>query len=278
MQPVITLTTDFGTQDSYVGVMKGVILSICPDVHLVDITHDIPPQNMTAAAFVVRSYTPYFPPGTIHLVVVDPGVGSTRQPVALSTPDACYVGPNNGVFGLVWQDALQRWSLSEVRAVVLAEPQFWLPNVSMTFHGRDIFAPVAAHLAAGVRFEQLGHRLSRPLPLDVPEPVWAEHVRLFGSVLYIDHFGNCVSNITAEHLEKLGQPHELYVTAVGHKFPVKQTYADVGPGEAVALVGSDGYLELSVRDGNASQLLGIRFGTELQVDRTAPLHLQPTSV
>jgi hypothetical protein len=267
MNPVITLTTDFGTRDSYVGVMKGVILGICPTAQVVDISHEIPPQNIAAAAFVLRTAVPYFPPGTVHLVVVDPGVGSERQPVAFATPEAVFVGPDNGIFGALWQQARERWSAAAVQAVRLEEPRFRRPDVSATFHGRDIFAPAAAHLAAGVPLQDLGPPLDELLHLPTQQPTWETDTSLVGAVVYIDHFGNCITNITAAHLEQLGAPEHLTATVRTHHLPLAHTYASVSPGEALALVGSSGHLEIAVRDGSASHTLAITPGTAVKVEK-----------
>lgn len=278
MLPIITLTTDFGSQDSYVGVMKGVMLGICPQVHLVDITHVVPPQDIAAAMRVVQQTTPYFPPQTVHLVVVDPGVGSARRPVALATPQGRYVGPDNGLFGEVWQQARQQGpqEAEAVRAVALTEERYWRHPVSATFHGRDIFAPVAAHLAAGVALEAFGPPLADLVQLAPNEPAWETPACLRGEIVTVDHFGNAISNISIAHLEQLGATGEaaaLYVL-VGDEaqapiatLPVYRTYADVSPGEGLALVGSGGYLEVAVRNGSAVQRLGIGAGTGVRVRR-----------
>ncbi len=268
MPPLITLTTDFGTRDSYVGVMKGVLLGICPTAHLVDITHAITPQNVLEAAFVLDTFVPYFPPGTIHLVVVDPGVGSERRALALATPDAYFVGPDNGVFSTIWQTALARWSTTDVRAVELTEPRFWRMPVSATFHGRDIFAPVAAHLAQGVALTALGPDLDTITLLEVPAPVCTDTNSLRGQIVYVDHFGNCVSNITTTHLAPLGAMHDLVISVGKHTITgICYTYAAVAPGAALALIGSSGHLEVAIRDGNAHQSLAIAPGTIVVVNR-----------
>ncbi len=282
---MITLTTDFGTRDGYVGIMKGVILRICPEVPLVDLTHEIPPQHVTEAALVLEGAAPFFPPGTVHLVVVDPGVGTSRRPLTLTTPDACYVGPDNGVFSLVWQAACTRWSPAEVRAIELNEPSFWLPQVSATFHGRDIFAPVAAHLACGVAPERLGSPLAGITLLPFEEPQWETPNRLRGQVISVDHFGNALTSVTRAHLETAGPspsgsvPPGLRVTvgvgetgvpAASHlplSLPLRTTYADVAPGEAVALIGSTGRLEIAQRNGHACRTWAIGPGTKVWVKR-----------
>jgi hypothetical protein len=280
--------TDFGQRDSYVGIMKGVILRICPDAHIIDITHEIPPQDVTAAAYMLQTFTPYFPRGTIHVVVVDPGVGSQRQAIALETPQARYVGPDNGVFAPIWQAAHSTSAPHELHAVALTEPRFWLPQVSATFHGRDIFAPVAAHLACGVALAELGTAVSTLATLPIAEPAWESERRLVGQVITIDHFGNGISNITTAHLARFGADTDLVVTVelpatdihttpqqwegerqatvlTTHHLTIRHTYADVAPGEPLALIGSTGQLEVAVRNGNAAQTLGIVAGSSVLV-------------
>lgn len=284
-RPIITLTTDFGTRDSYVGAMKGVILGLCPDAQLVDITHEIAPQDITAAAFVMHTCVDAFPAGTVHLVVVDPGVGTQRHPLALQTPLAFYVGPDNGVLSLILQAAMTRWSAAELRAVALSEPRFWRDQVSATFHGRDMFAPVAAYLARGVEIAAMG----RPLPIDtlvklpIPEPIWSGSQSLQGEVVYVDHFGNCVSNITATHLAQIGSLVTVRVKVGSHQFDsIKRTFGDVTPGTALALISSSGNLEIALRNGNASGTLQIAPGERVVLEwgagsQTAPVEA-PTPV
>jgi hypothetical protein len=269
MYPLITLTTDFGTHDSYVGIMKGVMLSICPDARLIDNTHHIGPQDINAAALAAQALTPYFPPHTVHLVVVDPGVGSERRPIALETPQGRYVGPDNGVFGLVWQQAREQHPPTQVRAVLLDDPRFWRPEVSATFHGRDMFAPVAAHLASGTALDALGTRIDDLITLPIHAPVFEMPTQVVGRIIYIDHFGNCISNIRAEHLAHLGPIEDLYVFIPDRWLGIVQTYANVPQGAPLALIGSDGYLEVAVRNGNANQSLGIALGTEIRVRRVS---------
>ncbi len=265
MPPVITLTTDFGSSDSYVGVMKGVLLGICPTAHLVDITHTIAPQHVQEAAFVLPTFVPYFPAGSIHLVVVDPGVGSrARRPVAIATPQGLFVGPDNGVFGPIWHAALARWTDAEVHAVELSEARFWRAEVSTTFHGRDIFAPVAAHLATGVPLGALGIRVDTIQGSPLPEPEQDTTGSLSGQVVYIDHFGNCITNITAGHLHHQDGQVIVGTQQVGL---IRHTYADVDLGMPLALVGSSGYLEIAIRNGNASEALQVTAGTAVQVLR-----------
>lgn len=254
---IITLTTDFGSRDAYAGVMKGVILSIAPHATVIDITHAVPPQDVRHAGFVLASAIPYFPPDAIHVAVVDPGVGTERRPIAVETQRARYVAPDNGILTF----ALQRDP--PVRIVHLTNEEHWLPSVSATFHGRDIFAPVAAHLACGVPIEALGESIDVIEELPLSRPVRRPDGSILGHVQYIDHFGNCVTDIPVEWL-----PPDAFVwvevagTRVGGLAPA---YAAVAPGDPVALIGSTGYLEIAVREGNAAQRFGISVGDPVVV-------------
>ncbi|HUS16035.1 MAG TPA: SAM-dependent chlorinase/fluorinase [Chloroflexia bacterium] len=253
---VITLLTDFGEADGYVGTMKGVILGLAPGTPIVDLSHAIAPQDVAAGAFVLGTAYPYFPPDTVHVAVVDPGVGSARRPLLLSTPRGRFIGPDNGLFsGVLAAEEL-------VEAYHLDVPSYWLPVLSRTFHGRDIFAPCAAHLARGVPAAALGS----PVPLDglVRLPAGAltlEGDTLEGQVMHIDRFGNAVTNIPAALLAALGPVDAVIVTVGAHRLTgVYATYADVDPGGSVALIGSEGLLELAVRDGDGARELGLRVG------------------
>jgi len=187
-KPPVTLTTDFGTSDGYVGTMKGVILGIAPGTPMVDVSHTISPQNVGEAAYVLYTAYPFFPTGTIHLVVVDPGVGSARRPIALRTENAFFVGPDNGVFSYVMAS-------EKVKTIVeLSEPRYRLPQVSYTFHGRDVFAPAAAYLAAGVPIAALGSPVIDPVIFPSPR-LEVGHCVVTGEVLHLDHFGNAITSI-----------------------------------------------------------------------------------
>lgn len=207
--PLITLTTDFGTRDAYVAAMKGVLLSLAPQARLVDITHEIRPQDVMEAAFVLREAVPYFPPGTIHLVVVDPGVGTARRAVALRHGAHWFVGPDNGLFTLV----LGTERPDEL--VELNRPEFWrTPTPSQTFHGRDIFAPAAGHLAAGRSLQEIGTPLEQLTTLRWMEPS-ASNESIHGWVVHVDRFGNCITNVSRELFERYraGRPFKCYVAA-----------------------------------------------------------------
>jgi S-adenosylmethionine hydrolase len=254
--------------------MKGVLLSTCPQASLVDITHSILPQDIYHAAFTLLNATPFFPAETIHLVVVDPGVGTTRQGLALRVGGMFYVAPDNGIISLVTR------GLPVEAAVSLDNPAFHRPGgaVSSTFHGRDIFAPAAAHLAAGVPLAELGSPISEWVTLPFPSPYLRSPHVLVGEVLYLDHFGNAISNLGvlrwgAQTLDFAppgdaeGLPSSLSRDAViecrGHSLSLFRTYGDVRPGMPLALIGSGGFLEIAVRDGSAGDDLGIRPGDQV---------------
>ena len=257
-RPVITLTTDFGQMDGYVGAMKGVILNICPQAELVDISHQIRPQAVQQAAYVLSTTVAYFSPGTVHLVVVDPGVGSERRPIAVQTERATYVGPDNGTFDLALaQDPAQR-------AVHLTEQHYQLSPVSATFHGRDIFAPAAAHLACGTALKELGRPLALAELVDLP--VTAPQPQPDGgwqcSILHVDRFGNLITNF------RLPSPGRKLRVGLGGRWieKISRTFADVEPGGLVAYAGSSGYLEIAVRGKSAADLLALDAGDPVQVE------------
>ncbi len=278
-RPLITLTTDFGTADGYVGVMKGVMLSISPAAQLVDISHHIASQDVRQAAYVLYAVYPFFPPHTVHLVVVDPGVGSARRSIAVQTRRGSFVGPDNGLFSYV----LARESVEAL--VALTDPRYRLDRVSHTFHGRDIFAPAAAHLAAGVPIAELGPSVSDPVQLPNPRlEIGAGAIG--GEVLHIDRFGNVVSSIGRLAWSERGETLTLTPAwrmageksrcrfradaarvTVGDRrvVGVRRTYAEVELGQIVALVGSAGHLEVAVREGNAARRLGVEPGDPVAV-------------
>ncbi|MBN1675336.1 MAG: SAM-dependent chlorinase/fluorinase [Kiritimatiellae bacterium] len=258
MPPIITLLTDFGLRDSYVGTLKGVLLGICPAARIVDISHAIRARNVREAAFVLACAAPYFPPHTIHTVVVDPGVGGPRRAIAVRTRrHAVYVAPDNGVL----TPALQNDEPDTI--IHLCNPDYWRPEPGATFHGRDVFAPVAAHLALGAPLESFGPRLDAIVTLETHTPARLPDGTLEGAVQYVDHFGNAVTNIPAAGLPAHAPAHvRVEARPIGR---VNRTYADVNPGEPVALIGSHGFLEIAVRDGNAAQTLGLDVGAVVRV-------------
>jgi hypothetical protein len=262
---IVTLTTDFGLKDAYVAIMKGVILGIAPHARIIDYTHGITPGNMIEAAFMLNNGYRYFPRGTVHVVVVDPGVGGDRRAVALQTPEAAFIGPDNGVFTLIIEEA-QRERGRDLHIVELNQPQFWLPQVSSTFHGRDVFAPVAAHLVRGASLAELG----RPLDtltlarIATPQPLGRNVIQ--GQIIHVDHFGNCITNITLEHLFSYDLGRRIVVEIIDQQLPgLFRTYIEGPTGTPMCLIGSSGHLELALSNGNAAKHLGVDIGDKLRV-------------
>jgi S-adenosylmethionine hydrolase len=259
--PVITLTTDFGMEDGNVGVMQGVILGLNPEATIVDLTHDIPPQNLAAAAYVLRRAYAYFPPGTIHVVVVDPGVGTDRRAIAAHSPDASFVAPDNGVLTYVIQEL--RAAQREVRIVNLTNRQYWLPQVSNVFHGRDIFAPVAAHLSLGVQIDALGTELDDIVMIPLPRPE-IHRGKITGQVAHIDHFGNLLTNIPSSDLLPLGA--SLIITLADRQIEgLSKTFAQREDGELIAYIDSSGHLAIAVVNRSAQRLLNSSVGASVEV-------------
>jgi S-adenosyl-L-methionine hydrolase (adenosine-forming) len=252
----VSLTTDFGLSDEYVGVMKGAILSINPNATIIDITHQIDPQDVLQAAGLIRSAYRYFPAGTVHLVVVDPGVGTGRPILSAEGGGHRFVAPDNGILGPLRQDGV----IETVYRVENAD--YFLHPVSNTFHGRDIFAPVAAHLSKGLSPSALGPAipLTEMIDLDLPTPTSSPSGDLVGAVLFIDHFGNLITNIDVEHLDKWrdSAPREKLMIKIGsHRIRcLSPSYESAGFQKPLAIIGSRGYLEIAVNRGNARQVLG----------------------
>jgi S-adenosylmethionine hydrolase len=276
MNAVITLTTDFGFNDAYVASMKGVLLGINPEAKLVDICHTIKPQNISQAAFVLSTAYPYFPAKTVHMVVVDPGVGTERLAIILRVPQACFVAPDNGVLSYVIQQFLaepvvdkgkvsikERAKLgADIEVVKLTNPRFWRPSVSPTFHGRDIFAPVAAALSLGFPPIEFGEPIASIEMLPMPQPYKRADGSLLGHILHIDSFGNLISDIRSDDLPKSGR---MVIIEVGGEliYGLSHTYAQ-GSG-LLALIGSSGYLEISLKGGSASSILDAQIGDEVRL-------------
>jgi S-adenosylmethionine hydrolase len=256
---LVTLTTDFGVIDPFVGIMKGVIATRAPDARVIDVTHGIPPQDVVAGALVLAHAVPYFPPGTIHVAVVDPGVGSARRPLCVETARGLLIGPDNGVLSLAAPPGETR------RVIHLTEERFFLSPRSTTFHGRDVFAPVAAALATGTPPAALGATVSDMERLDVPVPV-RDGRTIRGQVIYVDRFGNLASNVRADLLAAV--PHSDVAVAIRdvRLRGVAASYAAVRPGEPVAVVNSWGVLEIAVRDGSARDRLGARVGDPVVIE------------
>jgi S-adenosylmethionine hydrolase len=249
MRPVITLLTDFGTADGYVAEMKGVLLSRVSEATLVDVTHEIAPQDVEAARLTLARVWRRFPPGTVHVVVVDPGVGTERAALAVQSEDHMLVGPDNGVLS----PALL---VAGARAVKLDVP----PGASASFHGRDVFAPAAAALALGAHLDSLGVSVTQPVMRRTPEPQREDDGSLAGEVISIDRFGNAITNLVGMRAG--------VIEAAGTTLPLRRTYGDVPVGTLVALVGSTGLIELAVRDGSAARVLQLTRGSSVRFRAT----------
>lgn len=260
-RPLIALLSDFGLRDHYAGTMKGVILGICPDAELVDISHDIPPHDVLSAALELAASYKYFPPGTIFLTVIDPGVGSSRRGLAADTGDYRFVAPDNGVLSAVFQEAPPR------KVVELTERRYARPTVSRTFEGRDRFAPAAAWLAKGIQLSALGRPLADPHKLEIPQPR-IEGDALSGAVLRVDRFGNAVTNIDRRTFEKFVEGAQMQVEAGAERIGrLVATYADIGPEEVCALFGSTDHLELAANAASAAERLSLQRGARIIIRR-----------
>lgn len=258
--PIITITTDFGNKDGFVGTMRGVIWSICPDAQIADITHEIPPQDILSGAIALARAVPFFPADTVHIAVVDPGVGTRRRPIACRISNQYFVGPDNGLFTPMMDTAANAGD--EPTLLHLDRPEYWLPEISHTFHGRDIFSPVGAHLAAGVPFLKLGTpfrdavRLSMPRPEPI-ESGWRAHVTV------IDVFGNLTTDLPAS---ALGGRREIRARIKGHEIHgLADSYGHRETGELISLIDSEGFFEIAVVNGNAAKSLSAVIGDTCEV-------------
>lgn len=259
MSQFLTLTTDFGIVDGYVGAMKGVIYDIAPAIQVVDITHQVPSQDIAAGAFAMCSACRFFPEGTVHIGVVDPGVGSERREIVVETTRFIFVGPDNGLFSPFYEtEQIQR-------IVAIENPDFMRSEVSATFHGRDIFAPVGAHLLQDVLCEVIGQEIVDPVKLDL----WSVVERpdgLVGRVVNIDHFGNAVTMISrSQILDAFGDGQVQIVVGENHFEQICHTYTGVETGHALVLYGSLDTLEISINGGSAAKVHGIKRGDEVRV-------------
>jgi S-adenosylmethionine hydrolase len=257
---IVTLTTDFGLKDGNVGVMKGIIWNLAPRAHIADLSHQIGPQNIAEAALILARSAPYFPSDTVHIVVVDPGVGTSRRPIAARIGEQLFVGPDNGFLTLLLEPAEQPDLSAEF--IHLDRPQFWLPDVSHVFHGRDIFAPVGGHLASGTPLLALGSTISDlvRLPLARPQPFLGGYR---GEVIHIDHFGNLSTNL---RLADLDGHSSLTIQIRGTEIPgLYHTFGELPPGSLMALIGSTGSLIISLVNGSAAHALGAQLGDPLTV-------------
>lgn len=251
--PLIALLTDFGASDGYPGVMKGVMLGIAPATPLVDLTHEIAPQDVRAGAWALHTAWRYFPEGSVFLCVVDPGVGSARRAIALQAGGRIFVGPDNGLFSYILAD------IPDGRAVILANPRYFAARPSDTFHGRDIFAPAAAWLAAGVAFEELGPALpvESLVRLNLPQPEWRQNV-LLAHVVHIDHFGNILTDIQGPWIQAIFSAPEVRLAIGGQVITARaRAFAEGPEGELFLYLDSSGYLALARRNGSAQAALGL---------------------
>jgi len=254
---LITLLTDFGVQDNYAGVMKGVIARINPRLNIVDITHEIPPHNLDAANFCLMTSYPYFPSGAVHVAVVDPGVGSERRAVAIELATGFLVGPDNGIFtGILNREQI-------IKAVELTNSEYWLSQEpSTTFHGRDIFAPAAAYLATGTLFSKLGSEIDPATLIHFVMPACTEtDAGITGYIQYIDRFGNLITTIPATYVKD----RQWSITAGGKRIPGYKTYGDTRPGNILAIEGSHGFIEIAMNSGNARSVLKIGYRSHVRL-------------
>ena len=271
--PIITLTTDFGAADGFASALKGVILGINPGATIVDITHEVPPQDIRAGAFVFGTAYSYFPSGTVHVVVVDPGVGTSRRPILVTGPQSAYLAPDNGVLSYIFAEAKGPAAPSDAfvnaevalpegwRAYHLTNDQYWRHPVSSTFHGRDVFGPVAAHLSNGIAPDAMGEPVETLTAFTIPAPI-LDGGALLGCVLHTDRYGNLITNVTAEDLS---QPGAHAVVHIGGR-TIEGLAASYQDADFVAIIGSHGYLEVAARDGSATQLLGVATGGAVRVE------------
>ncbi len=249
---IITLTTDFGLMDPYVAMMKGVILSINPEVKIVDISHSVKAGAIAHASGLIQESFDFFPKGTIHVGVVDPGVGGNRRPILVKTEDHFFIGPDNGLFWPIIN------SNNNVEIIHLTESGYFLPCVSSTFHGRDIFAPIAAHLSCNADPLKMGNTIIDPIQLHLPVPQH-DRITLSGQVMHMDNFGNLITNIRKQDLDQFAKKYKKLIIEAGDLVikGVHETYVEAKVGKALALISSSGYLEIAVNQGRAGDQLGM---------------------
>ncbi len=255
---LITLTTDFGLRDPFVGIMKGVISRINPQAMIIDLTHEIPPQDILAAAMTLRHAVKYFPQKTVHVAVVDPGVGSARRPLLVAVDDTYFIGPDNGVLSLAWEGRQPN------RVVHLSNPTYYLKPTSGTFHGRDVFAPAAGYLSLGIAPEAFGEILDDYIRIGEPGVVKTER-SLTGEIVYIDRFGNLFSNIQEQDLIGLGEKNLSVVLGEVTIQGLAPNYSAVQSGQPVALINSWGVLEIALNKGDAARRLGVGIGAKVYI-------------
>jgi S-adenosylmethionine hydrolase len=263
-QPILTLTTDFGLSDHYVGTMKGVILGICPRARIVDISHDVKPFAVSEAAYLIAQAYRYFPPGTVHVVVVDPGVGTSRRPILMEAAGQRFIAPDNGALGMIF-------SREKHKVRVISNSRYFRNPVSATFHGRDIFAPVAAHVAAGAPVSGIGKLIGDYVRADFEAPRRTGERTWLGSVLHIDRFGNVITNFQAAEFPDLHERRFAFKIGRRRIAALASNYAERAPGELFVIAGSSGYLEISVGQASAADLIRCAPGApvDLTVERAS---------
>jgi S-adenosylmethionine hydrolase len=261
---IITLLTDFDTKDGYIGAVKGVIKRINPQAEIVDITHGVDSYDVLGAAFALNNFHRYFPKGTIHLAVVDPGVGSLRQPILVKTKDFFFVGPDNGIFSFIYQ----REDLTDI--IVISNKKYFLAEPSSTFHARDIFAPVAAYLSLGIKTDEFGPSAKECMKLIIPQPE-SKGKSLEGEIIHVDRFGNLITNISADlfkkkHVEIFMGKRKIKGISRSY-FEIEETRSERSESKELgALIGSSGFLELAVNQGSAQKLLKAKVGDRIRID------------
>ena len=260
MKTVISLTTDFGSQNGFVGVMKGVIWGIAPEAQIADITHEIPPQNIRLGAYALWRVVPFFPPGSVHIAVIDPGVGTQRRPIGLRIRDQYFIVPDNGLITPILEDAEKEDT--NIKIVHLNNQDYWLPEVSQTFHGRDIFAPTGAHLAAGVPLTKLGEGIDDPIRIPFSHPIktkagWEAHI------IIIDVFGNLTTDLQADAVkDRINVTFYLKDIRINGLTP---SYGHKPEGDLIALIDSENYIEISAVNRNAAKITGAKIGDTVEV-------------
>ncbi len=261
-KPLVTLLTDFGARDPFVGIMKGVILSICPDASLVDLCHEVPAHEVLGASFLLQTAVRVFPAGTIHVAVVDPGVGGARRPILAEIDRQVFVAPDNGLLSHLFASAGQR----RVRHLVAQE--YWRHPVSASFHGRDIFAPVAGHLAAGVEPARFGPVIDDPIARDIPRPRMDAGGGIRGVIMWADRFGNCITNVTEKELASVAaKGGRIRMQAGGRPLgTLVGCFGEVPPGDTGAIIGSAGYVELFCNQGNLARQWNLAPGDPVLVE------------
>jgi len=263
LHPIITLTTDFGLSDPYVAEMKAVILGINPNAKIVDISHQIEKFNVRMGAYILASAAQYFPKGTIHVAVIDPGVGTTRSPLLVETNDYFFIGPDNGVLAL----AASKQGVKSV--YMITNPKFMLPKVSATFHGRDLFAPAAAFLSKGVSPQEFGPKICNMFSPEFAKIIKMESL-FVGEVIYVDSFGNIITNFTDEDVKSAVTDGFIHVKLGKNELKLKicKAYAEVEPLKPLAIIGSHDFLEISINQGNAAETFGIKAGDKVTLYRS----------